>query len=70
MMSQDDVLTLESILEGLHKLHETPEISKHPVVAERLWQAINHVRSALPSDHPLHPNQDQDDLPDLGDPRT
>ncbi len=28
------------------------------------------LRGCLPPDHPMHPNQDGDDVPELGDPRA
>ncbi len=32
--------------------------------------AANLLRRCLPNDHPMHPNQDRDDVPELGDPRA
>lgn len=35
-----------------------------------LKKAILTMRLALEPNHPMHPNQDQDDVPELGDPRA
>ncbi len=69
-MTNEPVLDVEILLHGLTKLIETPVVARSPDVEMRLVKAIEHVRGQLPPDHPLHPNQDQDDLPEFGDPHA
>lgn len=41
-----------------------------PKTDNNYGRAAEALRLCLPSDHPMHPNQDQDDVPELGDPRA
>lgn len=58
--------TIAHVVRWLRKQADTPWVG----INGNWIEAAETLRKCLPSDHPLHPNQDQDDVPELGDPRA
>ncbi len=69
-MTDEDIALVEDIIRRLEELLADGIISRHEPTVSRIRLLLLHTREELPPDHPLHPNQDHDDVPEFGDPRT
>ena len=63
------VETMAHTVRQLRRLAGVSNLNK-PESDNNYGRAAEALRRCLPSAHPMHPNQDQDDVPELGDPRA